>query len=205
MTGPTGSGKSTTLVAGLTSLDLLGKNVLTIENPIEYIVPLARQTQVNAAAGYDFANAMRYFLRHDPDIILIGEMRDELTAKTAITAATTGHLVLSTLHSNTALGAIPRLKGFGLDSLTLAESMVCVGSQRLVRTICQHCRESYPAPKAEREYLKRDVETLYRGVGCEFCGHTGYCRSLPSIHCMIYQSLYGFYHYNVCYFTQIYN
>ena len=174
LTGPTGSGKSTTLVAGLTSLDLLGKNVVTIENPIEYIVPLARQTQVNAAAGYDFANAMRYFLRHDPDVILIGEMRDELTAKTAITAATTGHLVLSTLHSNTALGAIPRLKGFGLDSLTLAESMVSVVSQRLVRTVCPHCREKYPASEVEKKYLGVDVEILTRGKGCEFCGNTGY-------------------------------
>lgn len=174
LTGPTGSGKSTTLVAGLTSLDLLGKNVLTIENPIEYIVPLARQTQVNEAAGYDFANAMRYFLRHDPDIILIGEMRDELTAQTAITAATTGHLVLSTLHSNTALGAIPRLKGLGLDSLTLAESMVCVVSQRLVRTICRHCRKPYRASQSERDYLGTEVETLYKGVGCDVCGHTGY-------------------------------
>ncbi len=174
LTGPTGSGKSTTLVAGLTSLDLLGKNVVTIENPIEYVVPLARQTQVNAAAGYDFANAMRYFLRHDPDVILIGEMRDELTAKTAITAATTGHLVLSTLHSNTALGAIPRLKGFNLDSLTLAESMVSVVSQRLVRTVCNHCREEYPASAAEQKYLGVDVEILTRGKGCEFCGYTGY-------------------------------
>ncbi len=174
LTGPTGSGKSTTLVAGLTSLDLLGKNVVTIENPIEYIVPLARQTQVNEAAGYTFANAMRYFLRHDPDVILIGEMRDELTAKTAITAATTGHLVLSTLHSNTALGAIPRLKGFGLDSLTLAESMVCVVSQRLVRTICKHCVETYEATDKEKEYLGVDVTTLSRGRGCELCGHTGY-------------------------------
>jgi general secretion pathway protein E/type IV pilus assembly protein PilB len=174
LTGPTGSGKSTTLVAGLTSLDLLGKNVVTIENPIEYVVPLARQTQVNIAAGYDFANAMRYFLRHDPDVILIGEMRDELTAKTAITAATTGHLVLSTLHSNTALGAIPRLKGFGLDSLTLAESMVAVVSQRLVRTVCTHCRETYPASDAEKKYLGVDVEMLTRGKGCEFCGNTGY-------------------------------
>ncbi|MFA7166024.1 MAG: ATPase, T2SS/T4P/T4SS family [Desulfoplanes sp.] len=174
LTGPTGSGKSTTLVAGLTSLDLLGKNVVTIENPIEYVVPLARQTQVNIAAGYDFANAMRYFLRHDPDVILIGEMRDELTAKTAITAATTGHLVLSTLHSNTALGAIPRLKGFGLDSLTLAESMVAVVSQRLVRTVCTHCRETYPASDAEKKYLGADVGILTRGKGCEFCGNTGY-------------------------------
>lgn len=174
LTGPTGSGKSTTLVAGLSSLDLLGKNVLTVENPIEYIVPLARQTQVNEAAGYDFANAMRYFLRHDPDIILIGEMRDELTAKTAITAATTGHLVLSTLHSNTALGAIPRLKGLGLDNLSMAESLVAVVSQRLVRTICGQCQEAYTPSDAELIYLGANTTTLYRGKGCPACGQSGY-------------------------------
>lgn len=174
LTGPTGSGKSTTLVAGLSSLDLLGKNVLTVENPIEYIVPLARQTQINRAAGYDFADAMRYFLRHDPDIILIGEMRDELTAKTAITAATTGHLVLSTLHSNTALGAIPRLKGLGLDSLAIAESLIAVVSQRLVRTICPHCAESYRPSAGDLAYLGADAKELYRGRGCPVCGQTGY-------------------------------
>jgi general secretion pathway protein E/type IV pilus assembly protein PilB len=174
LTGPTGSGKSTTLVAGLSSLDLLGKNVLTVENPIEYIVPLARQTQVNEAAGYDFANAMRYFLRHDPDIILIGEMRDELTAKTAITAATTGHLVLSTLHSNTAIGAIPRMRGLGLDSLSIAESLVAVVSQRLVRTICPQCREEYTPSEAEIRYLGTHPERLFRGRGCATCGMTGY-------------------------------
>ena len=174
LTGPTGSGKSTTLVAGLTTLDLLGKNVLTIENPIEYIVPLARQTQVNEAAGYDFANAMRYFLRHDPDVILVGEMRDELTAKTALDAATTGHLVLSTLHANTAMGAVPRLHSLGMDSLTIAESLVSVVSQRLVRTICKKCKESYVPSETEQEYIGVRTETLYRGAGCDMCNKTGY-------------------------------
>jgi general secretion pathway protein E/type IV pilus assembly protein PilB len=174
LTGPTGSGKSTTLVAGLISLDLLGKNVLTIENPIEYVVPLARQTEVNLAAGYDFSNAMRYFLRHDPDVILIGEMRDEQTARTALTAATTGHLVLSTLHSNTALGAIPRLRGMGMDNLTMAESLVCVVSQRLVRTICPACIEEYTPSQEEQEYLGVQVDKLYRGGKCEVCNRTGY-------------------------------
>ncbi|MGE4299418.1 MAG: GspE/PulE family protein [Desulfovibrionaceae bacterium] len=174
LTGPTGSGKSTTLVAGLISLDLLGKNVLTIENPIEYKVPLARQTEVNVAAGYDFSNAMRYFLRHDPDIILIGEMRDEQTAKTALSAATTGHMVLSTLHSNTALGSIPRLRGLGLDNLTLSESLVAVVSQRLVRTICPHCKESYTPTQEEVDYLGGDVDLLYRGRRCHACNQTGY-------------------------------
>jgi general secretion pathway protein E/type IV pilus assembly protein PilB len=175
LTGPTGSGKSTTLVAGLTSIDLLEKNALTIENPIEYFVPLARQTQTNPAAGYDFADAMRYFLRHDPDIILIGEMRDETTARTALTASTTGHLVLSTLHSNTALGAIPRLKGLGMDNLTMAETLIAVISQRLVRTICPQCRESYTPSESECSYLgiKQEI-SLQRGRGCSACSNTGY-------------------------------
>jgi general secretion pathway protein E/type IV pilus assembly protein PilB len=174
LTGPTGSGKSTTLVAGLTSLDLLSKNVLTVENPIEYLVPLARQTQVNLAAGYDFSRAMPSFLRHDPDIILIGEMRDEKTARTALTAATTGHLVLSTLHSNTSLGALPRLRGLGMDNLTIAESLLAVISQRLVRTICPHCRETYRPDKNELEYLGVETKELLRGKGCDFCNNTGY-------------------------------
>ncbi len=174
LTGPTGSGKSTTLIAGINSLDLLDKNVLTIENPIEYVVPMARQTQVNEAAGYTFAGAMRYFLRHDPDVILIGEIRDEPTTKTALSAATTGHLVLSTLHSNTALGAIPRLIGLGADMLTLAETLVCVVSQRLVRTVCPHCRSSRPPTQEEVDYLKTEVKEIVYGEGCEFCMDTGY-------------------------------
>ncbi len=177
LTGPTGSGKSTTLVAGLNTLDLLDKNVLTIENPIEYIVPLARQTQVNEAAGYDFSNAVKYFLRHDPDIILIGEIRDKTTAETAISAANTGHLVLSTLHSNTAIGAIPRLKNFGIDDLAISETLICVVSQRLVRTICPFCKESYSPTEEEKEFLskfKKDVKVLYKGKGCEQCEYRGY-------------------------------
>ncbi len=174
LTGPTGSGKSTTLVAGLATLDLLGKNVLTVENPIEYVVPLARQTQVNEAAGYDFTNAMRHFLRHDPDVILIGEMRDTETAKTALTAATTGHLVLSTLHANTALGSIPRLQGLDMDTEMLAESLIAVVSQRLVRTICPHCAATFAPTQEEIDYLGEEVTELRRGTGCEECKHTGY-------------------------------
>ncbi|MFK4766146.1 GspE/PulE family protein [Desulfobaculum sp. SPO524] len=174
LTGPTGSGKTTTLVTGLTSLDLLGKNVLTVENPIEYVVPLARQTQVNEGAGYGFSNAMRHFLRHDPDVILIGEMRDEETATTALTAATTGHLVLSTLHTNTAIGAIPRLQGLGMDTQMLAESLIGVVSQRLVRTLCPHCKKQMQPTKDELDYLGESLEAVYRGEGCEVCNHSGY-------------------------------
>ncbi len=174
LTGPTGSGKSTTLVAGLMTLDMLEKNVLTVENPIEYIVPLARQTQVNIAAGYDFADAMPSFLRHDPDVIMVGEMRDNKTAKTAVTASTTGHLVLSTLHSNTSLGAIPRLKGLGLDHAMITESLIAILSQRLVRTVCPHCVTPYTPTQEEQAYLGQEVTTLHRGAGCEFCNNTGY-------------------------------
>ncbi len=174
LTGPTGSGKTTTLVAGLTSLDLLGKNVLTVENPIEYLVPLARQTQVNLAAGYDFAEAMPSFLRHDPDVILIGEIRDDKTAKTALNAASTGHLVLSTLHTNTALGAIPRLRGLGLDNVALADTVNALVSQRLLRTVCPHCLEEYAPSQEEKDYLQAEPKTLVRGQGCDFCNKTGY-------------------------------
>ncbi len=174
LTGPTGSGKSTTLVAGLSSIDLLEKNAITIENPVEYVIPLARQTQVNEAAGYEFSTAMRNFLRHDPDIILIGEMRDEITARTALTAAITGHLVLSTLHSNTALGAIPRMQGLGIDNLTISETLIAVVSQRLIRTVCSHCAEKYPLSREEKSYINRDVEYGQKGPGCHQCDNSGY-------------------------------
>jgi len=174
LTGPTGSGKTTTMVAGVSSLDLLGKNVLTVENPIEYVVPLARQTQVNIGAGYDFSDAMKHFLRHDPDVILIGEMRDEETARTALTAATTGHLVLSSLHTNTALGAIPRLQGLEMDTEMMAESLIGVVSQRLVRIICPHCEEKYAPTRKELDYLGVNVKELRRGTGCDACNNTGY-------------------------------
>ncbi len=175
LTGPTGSGKTTTLYAGVRSLDLLAKNVLTVENPIEYNVPLIRQTQVNEKAGYTFSNAIRNFLRHDPDIMLIGEIRDSETAATAISASVTGHLVLSTLHTNTAIGAIPRLRDLGIRSFLLADSLLGVVSQRLVRRICSNCKEEYEASYSEKKYLgEPDLTTLYRGKGCEVCNDRGY-------------------------------
>jgi type II secretory ATPase GspE/PulE/Tfp pilus assembly ATPase PilB-like protein len=175
LTGPTGSGKSTTLYAGIRCLNLLEKNVLTVEEPIEYEVPLLRQTQVNEKAGYTFANAIRYFLRHDPDVILVGEIRDAETAATALTASTTGHLVLSTLHTNSALGAIPRLRDLGIRPFLIADSLVGVVSQRLVRKICVHCKSAYTPDAWELAYLKKpDITELYKGKGCEVCNHTGY-------------------------------
>lgn len=175
LTGPTGCGKSTTLYAGIRSLNLLEKNVVTVEEPIEYDIPLLRQTQVNEKAGYTFANAIRYFLRHDPDVILVGEIRDSETAATAVTASTTGHLVLSTMHTNSAIGAIPRLRDLGVRPFLIADSLIGVVSQRLVRRICNGCKVSYEASQAEKAYLKDpSVTKLWRGAGCSVCGGSGY-------------------------------
>ena len=175
LTGPTGSGKSTTLYAGIRRLDLLHKNVITVEEPIEYDIPLLRQTQVNEKAGYTFANAIRYFLRHDPDVILVGEIRDKETAATTITASTTGHLVLSTLHTNSAVGAIPRLRDLGVRPFLISDSLIGVVSQRLVRKICKSCKEAYTPTDAEKKYLRDEsITELYRGTGCDICGGSGY-------------------------------
>jgi general secretion pathway protein E/type IV pilus assembly protein PilB len=175
LTGPTGSGKSTTLYAGIRSLNLLQKNVITVENPIEYDIPLLRQTQVNEKAGYTFANAIRYFLRHDPDVILVGEIRDQETAATAVSASSTGHLVLSTLHTNSAIGAIPRLRDLGVRPFLIADSLIGVVSQRLVRKICNGCKESYTPTDSDKAYLKDpSITELYRGKGCEMCNGSGY-------------------------------
>ncbi len=175
LTGPTGCGKSTTLYAGIRSLNLLEKNVLTVEEPIEYDVPLLRQTQVNVKAGYTFANAIRYFLRHDPDVMLIGEIRDEETAAAAVTASTTGHLVLSTLHTNNALGVIPRLKDLGIRPFLIADALIGIVNQRLVRKICNSCRKAYEPSDSEKAYLKDpSITELYIGEGCEICSGSGY-------------------------------
>jgi general secretion pathway protein E/type IV pilus assembly protein PilB len=175
LTGPTGCGKSTTLYAGIRCLNLLEKNVMTVEDPIEYDIPLLRQTQVNAKAGYTFATAIRYFLRHDPDVMLIGEIRDEETAAAAVTASTTGHLVLSTLHTNDALGVIPRLKDLGIRPFLIADALIGVVNQRLVRKICNSCRKAYEPDNSERAYLKDpSITKLYSGGGCEICNGSGY-------------------------------
>ncbi len=175
LTGPTGSGKSTTLYAGIKNLDLLEKNVLTVEDPIEFVMPLLRQTQVNTKAGYHFSTAIRHFLRHDPDVILVGEIRDSETAATAISASSTGHLVLSTLHTNSAIGAIPRLRDMGIRPFLIADSLIGVVSQRLIRRICPGCKFAYSPADWELNYLKSTrIEKLYKGKGCDLCNHTGY-------------------------------
>jgi len=175
LTGPTGSGKSTTLHAGLRSINILEKNILTVEDPIEYRLPLVRQTEVNEKSGYTFSSAIRHFLRHDPDVILVGEIRDRETAEIAMTAAETGHLVLSTLHTNNALGVVPRLRSLGIENHMIADALVCAVSQRLIRKICPECTEEYEATQDECDFLNIEPgTTLKRGTGCSSCSDTGY-------------------------------
>jgi type IV pilus assembly protein PilB len=177
VTGPTGAGKSTTLYGALRMLNALEKSIVTVEDPIEYRIPLVKQTQVNQKAGYTFANALRAILRHDPDIILIGEMRDKETAEIAMRAAMTGHLLFTTLHANTAAAAIPRLIDMGIEPFIVASSVLAVIGQRLVRRICNRCREPYLPHRQEFPpwYAGQlDGVTLIHGKGCSECRQTGY-------------------------------
>ncbi|WP_161491521.1 GspE/PulE family protein [Vreelandella lionensis] len=181
MTGPTGSGKTTTLHAGLRPLGMTGKSILTVEDPIEYELPVASQTQVNRKANYTFDTAIRHFLRHDPDIMLVGEIRDGETAEAAIRAAETGHLVLSTLHVNSVSGVVGRLMALGITPQALAETLIGCINQRLARCLCSHCKE----PVATPEHIPSGFESLllevqhFRAVGCEHCRQTGYHGRVP--------------------------
>ena len=175
--GPTGSGKTTTLYSMLNQLNDIEKNILTIEDPVEYELQGINQSQINYKAGLDFASALRAFLRQDPDIIMVGEIRDHDTAEIAIRASLTGHLVLSTLHANTAVGAISRLADMGMDSFLITSSLVGVVAQRLVRKICPHCKVPYEASVGDKKALNYDINkplTLYKGEGCDKCNKTGY-------------------------------
>jgi len=178
VTGPTGSGKSTTLYSVLNTINSPEKNILTIEDPVEYQLPGLTQTAVNARAGVTFATALRTFLRQDPDIILVGEMRDPETALIATEAALTGHLVFSTLHTNDAPTAIARMIEMGVEPFLIASSVIGVLAQRLVRVICPECKESYAPPVEAFRRLNLSVDTdtvtFYRGRGCDRCRHTGY-------------------------------
>lgn len=178
VTGPTGSGKSTTLYACLNRLNSPEKNILTVEDPVEYQLPGLTQGQVNIRAGITFASALKTMLRQDPDIILVGEMRDPETALIATEAALTGHLVFSTLHTNDAPGAVARLMEMGIEPFLIASSVIGVLAQRLVRKICPECKEAYtPAVDAFRRLnlaMDTDSVTFYRGRGCEKCRGTGY-------------------------------
>ena len=177
VTGPTGSGKTTTLYAGLTELNDGHKNILTIEDPVEYTLPGIGQTQVNAKIGMSFAHGLRSILRQDPDVVMLGEIRDNETARIAVQSSLTGHLVLSTLHTNTAVGAITRLQDMGIESFLLASSLVAVFSQRLVRLLCVHCRVPHAPDAGERRLLglgASAVATIYEAQGCAACKHTGF-------------------------------
>jgi general secretion pathway protein E len=180
ITGPTGSGKSTTLHAALRMQSLIERNVLTIEDPVEYIVPGACQTEVNRRAGYDFGTVMRHFLRHDPDVMLIGEIRDSATAQAAMDAASTGHLVVSTMHVGSIYGVVPRLQLLAIDSETIAENLVTVINQRLIRRICPHCKTTRPINARERGFFGADAPaTVAIGRGCDTCHGSGYLGRLP--------------------------
>lgn len=182
VTGPTGSGKSTTLYGTLNILNTPEKNIITVEDPVEYRLAGINQVQVNNKAGLTFASGLRSILRCDPDIIMIGEIRDKETAQIAVESALTGHLVLSTLHTNNAPGALSRLTEMGVEPFLTASAVDCVIAQRLVRKLCEYCKEGYPVTREMLERLgfaEKAVEdwqniTLYRAVGCPRCNNTGY-------------------------------
>ncbi len=179
ITGPTGSGKTTTLYAAMRNINILERNVLTVEDPVEFRLSLFRQTEVNPKTGYDFSKAGRSFMRQDPDVILLGEIRDEDTANIAIRSSITGHLVLSTLHTNDSVTAIPRLIDLGVDSFLLSSALLAIVAQRLVRKICPHCKDVHTLTDDEKMFLDFSHITeypseTYKGKGCQSCDNTGY-------------------------------
>jgi len=189
ITGPTGSGKTTTLYSVLHILNTSRVNIVTLEDPVEYQIDGVNQVQINPKAGLTFATGLRSFLRQDPNIIMVGEIRDNETADLAIQASLTGHLVFSTLHTNSSSGALPRLLDMNAEPFLLASSMTCVAAQRVVRKICDSCRETYPPPSQILEEMKQVLGPLYeayvaklggkpvmlsRGRKCDKCGETGY-------------------------------
>ncbi len=177
VTGPTGSGKSTTLYACLTRLNTKDRSILTIEDPVEYDLEGIGQTQVNSKIDMSFAKGLRAILRQDPDVVMIGEIRDLETAQIAVQASLTGHLVLSSLHTNTAVGAIARLRDMGIEPFLVSSSLLGVAAQRLVRMLCPHCKYSYEASKKDCEELgipSDNPPTLYKPAGCPECNYQGY-------------------------------
>lgn len=177
VTGPTGSGKTTSLYAMLTELNQTTRNILTIEDPIEYDLPGIGQTQVNTKVDMTFAKGLRAILRQDPDVVMIGEIRDLETAEIAIQASLTGHLVLSTLHTNSALGAITRLQDMGLESFLISSSIIGLLAQRLIRRLCPKCKQPHEITDAEKTIMElhtAQYQEIYEPVGCEFCNLQGY-------------------------------
>ncbi len=192
ITGPTGSGKSTTLYSCLEVLNKEDRNIITLEDPVEYSMAGVNQSQINPEIGYTFASGLRSILRQDPNVIMVGEIRDNETAELTIHAALTGHLVLSTLHTNSSIGAIPRLVDMNIEAFLLTSSLRVVAAQRLVRRICEKCKHEVKVSEAVREYILREIEgisqadiarygvdlnkgvCLFEGIGCEACAKTGY-------------------------------
>ncbi len=189
ITGPTGSGKSTTLYALLSMLNTPKVNIITLEDPVEYFIDGVNQSQINPDIGFTFASGLRSILRQDPNIIMVGEVRDKETAELAVQAALTGHLVFSTLHTNDAIGALPRLMDMGVEPFLLAASVNAIGAQRLVRKICQNCKQEIKVVAEVKAKFKEDLKGvskeelgdlstddihLYAGKGCDKCGNTGY-------------------------------
>jgi MSHA biogenesis protein MshE len=181
VTGPTGSGKTTTLYAALNTINRPERKIITVEDPVEYRLPRINQVQVNSKIGLDFARVLRTALRQDPDIVMIGEMRDAETAEIGLRAAMTGHLVLSTLHTNNAVDSVVRLMDMGAEGYMIATSVNAVVAQRLVRRVCDGCVESVEPTRRERAWLSTilgddgiDEIELVRGAGCTYCGNTGH-------------------------------
>ncbi len=175
--GPTGSGKTTTLYAALREINILERNVITVEDPVEYKLSMIRQTQVNEKAGYDFAFAARNFMRQDPDVMLIGEIRDEETAKIAIRTAITGHLVLSTIHTNDAVTSIPRLLDLKVDKFLMSSSLLAIIAQRLARKLCPFCKTAHVLNEDEMRLFQDHgipVENVFKAKGCSKCNGVGY-------------------------------
>ncbi|MFH1495981.1 MAG: type II secretion system ATPase GspE, partial [Pseudomonadota bacterium] len=191
VTGPTGSGKTTTLYTALDKLNNPDLKILTVEDPVEYQMEGINQIQVKPQIGLTFANALRSIVRQDPDVIMIGEIRDLETAQIAVQSALTGHMVLSTLHTNDAASTVNRLLDMGMDDYLLTSTVNGILAQRLVRTLCSHCRETYPAlPEVVRDmqlkrYTSADPVMLCRSVGCEQCGGTGYKGRLSIVELLV--------------------
>jgi general secretion pathway protein E len=177
VTGPTGSGKTTTLYATLEKINNQRSKIITVEDPVEYQLEGVTQIQANAAIGLNFAAGLRSIVRQDPDVIMVGEIRDHETADIAIESALTGHLVFSTLHTNDAAAAITRLQDMGVESYLISSSLLCIQAQRLVRRICNHCAKPHSLTPDEAQVLQvnaQDYPLARKGTGCERCGETGY-------------------------------
>lgn len=178
VSGPTGSGKTTTLYASINELDRNERNIMTIEDPIEYSFMDINQTQVNPKAGITFAGGLRAIMRHDPDVILVGEIRDSDTVNTAVQSALTGHLVLSSIHANDAVGVLFRLLDLNVEPAAISSTLIGIVAQRMVRRICPNCRATYEPSEDELDLygreIKKKVTTFYHGTGCNLCANTGY-------------------------------